>query len=89
MASLVESLGRFTWLLASLLLMLLAVPFLAEEPLGVPRFRVLSTAVLVTGIYAVGRNRRVRPLPLGHGSNGTTLDRPVGVRHRADPTRSR
>ncbi|MEE8580713.1 MAG: potassium channel family protein [Myxococcota bacterium] len=52
-------LGRHAVLLIALLLLLMVLPLFAPSPFGVPRFRLLVTAVLVAGVYSVSRHRRI------------------------------
>jgi len=54
-----ENLGPFSALLATLVATLLLTPFIAETPHGVSRFRFFGTAVLLAGLYAVSRRRRL------------------------------
>jgi hypothetical protein len=52
-------LGSFAALLATLLATLLLAPFLDSEVVGIPRFRLFSSAILLAGVYALSRRRSV------------------------------
>jgi hypothetical protein len=52
-------LGPFAVLLATLLATLLLAPFLDAEIAGVSRLRLFTAAILLAGLYAVGRRPRV------------------------------
>jgi len=52
-------LGPFTALLVTLLLTMLLTPFIEETLFGISRFRFFGTGVLLAGLYAVSRRRRL------------------------------
>ena len=51
---------RFSWLLAALVAMLGLPPLLSTVTADVPRFRIVSSIVLVAALFAVSRTRGVR-----------------------------
>lgn len=52
-------LGPFAALLVTLVLTMLLTPFVSEAPFGISHFRYFGTGVLLAGLYAVSRRRRL------------------------------
>ncbi|MCZ6465386.1 MAG: potassium channel family protein [Proteobacteria bacterium] len=61
-----RDLGRFAVLLGALVLLMVLLPFLTTV-VGAVRFRLLITAVLLAGTYAMSRSRRVLMVGLALG----------------------
>jgi len=54
-----ENLGPFATLLATLVTTLFVPPFIQGTVFGISRFRLFTIAILLAGVYAVSRRRRV------------------------------
>jgi ion channel len=54
-----ENLGPFATLLATLVATLFVPPFIEGSVFGISRFRLFTVAILLAGVYAVSRRRRV------------------------------
>ncbi len=73
LAEIVTGYGRCTFLLASLLGLILLFPYADKQIFGRILLAVLYSLVLVGGAYAIARNRRALMIGVGLGSLGVVL----------------
>ena len=76
-----ENLGPFSALLTTLAATLLLTPFVAEGAGGVSRFRYFGTAVVLAGIYALSRRRRLLVLGIALALPELALEWWLALRH--------